>query len=836
MNGGPAGKFDINSLLEQAESENEKLRAKRMPADEPVKVDAGDKPVPDSSVKRDEKKDVTSEIIDRYSSRVKDPDPKSSTQSLRDSLNAHMEADKELLEYYTNGRPRHRSSKVDELYEAIRMATESDAKIRPIPHGDSRFVDESEIERPEEFSQGKLFALTDTIDLGEPSGETATYDEDYEKLSKRIEKGELDFSESEEGESEGQLSIVDELVPDELPVDTKRVSDDELRRALGMIEDDEDDAAEGTVPSERERRRQEKERREAEREKHEYEYTSKEQNAEITTMLKKAIRQSRLKLGGVLFFSLITLYFAFATPESPLHSEFLRQGRYGIVYILADLQILVFTTALIFESVKSGAVALFTGRPTSDSLLFVSVLSSVLYSVAAAFFAPTAEDFVPFSLLASASAVCSAAVKYMQCKKDYHCFRVIASKNGKYVASRLTGGTAEAEEFYKYLLDDSELYTVKRTEFVSGFFARLRRRPQSEDLFKLIIPCIIVASAVMFGIRMYGGSGFFAAFTDFIRVMAVSMPLTGFFMISLPVISANRIGRKCSSALIGNAVGEEYSDASVISFADTEVYPSNLVKITSIKTYGDYRIDMAVADMARVFAFIGGPLSKVLSNMLSEQVAKTENARVIESAADGVCVVIDGKEMFLGKRSYMRRYKFDAPRDIGDEEYENTVGSVMYMAIGDALVAKVYVRYSINPQFNELLRDLYKAGMCVGIKTLDPNISNELLSRGITFDKCPIAILKAGGSEEVTGSEKSVDTGIVTNASLHTFLKMFILCDKVRHVTKSNGVINILSVALSLFVVFFLSFAGGSVTVGPLFALVFQLLWIAPVWLISRIM
>ena len=61
------------------------------------------------------------------------------------------------------------------------------------------------------------------------------------------------------------------------------------------------------------------------------------------------------------------------------------------------------------------------------------------------------------------------------------------------------------------------------------------------------------------------------------------MPLTGFFMISLPVISANRIGRKCSSALIGNAVGEEYSDASVISFADTEVYPSNLVQNNQYK-------------------------------------------------------------------------------------------------------------------------------------------------------------------------------------------------------------------------------------------------------------
>lgn len=102
----------------------------------------------------------------------------------------------------------------------------------------------------------------------------------------------------------------------------------------------------------------------------------------------------------------------------------------------------------------------------------------------------------------------------------------------------------------------------------------------------------------------------------------------------------------------------------------------------------------------------------------------------------------------------MKRCRFGAPRDVGDDEYEDTVGSVMYMAIGDALVAKVYVRYSINPQFNDLLRDLYRAGMCVGIKTLDPNISNELLARGITFNKCPIAILKAGGAEQAASARK----------------------------------------------------------------------------------
>ena len=184
---------------------------------------------------------------------------------------------------------------------------------------------------------------------------------------------------------------------------------------------------------------------------------------------------------------------------------------------------------------------------------------------------------------------------------------MVASKNPKYVAARLSGGTAEADEFYKYLLDDSGLYTVRRAGFISGFFARMRRRPQSKGLFKLVIPVVFLAGAVLFGLRLYAGDSLFAALTAFMRVAATATPLTAFFMISLPVIAANRVGRKCSSALIGNAVGEEYADASVISFADTEVYPSNLVKITSIKTYGDYRIDMAVSDLARAFAFIGGP-------------------------------------------------------------------------------------------------------------------------------------------------------------------------------------------------------------------------------------
>ena len=207
MGGRPTGKLDIGALLDEAARANEALRSAAPRTDKA----ADRQPEAPAEAKPDESAapDITSELIRRYSERVKEPDPRSSTQSLRDSLHAHMEDDRELLAYYS-GRSGHRSGKVDELYEIIKSAksaTESDARVRPVPHDVSRFRDASEVELPEQAEQGKLFPLTETIELGDPAQEPApSYDEDYKKLSEKIEKGELDFN--EETENEGQISIV----------------------------------------------------------------------------------------------------------------------------------------------------------------------------------------------------------------------------------------------------------------------------------------------------------------------------------------------------------------------------------------------------------------------------------------------------------------------------------------------------------------------------------------------------------------------------------------------------------------------------------------------------
>jgi hypothetical protein len=848
----------LQELLKQAERDNEQARLyqrssiseEKQSEAKDAKKDAGiatldkitDNTAPSQeSEQQGEKKselirDEAAEIMSAYSVKSKEK-PFSNTQSLRESLEKQMQENKELLGYFEGTKARSKSKKVDELYTLINEAnTQAQTDIRKTPFAgldQSRLseADADTVPQKPEYTQEQMFYFGDTRSLEEESqlADSASFDSDYEQLTDKITSGELDFSEDED---ENQLTLLsdeaDELV--KKPEEKLDETDINLRLAFDMMDENRQDIDE-FLKKEKEKAKELKKAKE-ELEDKEYEYTSHEQNSEIASMLKKAIHKSRIKLLSVSIIAFIIFFIELATPDSSLHLSFLKPGKLGYLYILIDLQLLYFIALIMLSYIKHGIDGIIRRKLNTDSFLVLSLVFTTLYSIVMLIANPTSESLKLYSFPGAAAAVCAMAVNYLNSKKDYHCFRVLAAKKSKYVAAELDGNTNEANEFYKYLIESSDLYTVKRTQFVSGFINRTKKRAKGEDLFNFLVPAIVIAGMILFGV-IYYKSSLFTAFTDFVLLVLSSVPLAAFFMIPMPVIAANKKGERYNTAFIGNAVTEEYADASVLSFADTEVYPSHLVKITSLKTYGDFRIDKIIPDLSKIFSYIGGPLDKVLKNALAGEVTPPRSVRLIESAADGICVSLDGSHIFLGKKSYMRRYRFETPVDADDEMYEKNIGSIMYVVMDDELAAKVYIKYTLNPLFDSLLKDMYKAGLCLGIKTLDPNINNDLLEAGIGFKKCPIAILKAYTPEDLTGESESIDSGIVSNASLHTFLKMFVLCDKTRHITKSNAIITIASVFLSFFAAAFLAVTGDFTEISSFYLVLLQFIWLLPVWFTS---
>lgn len=832
---------DILELLREAEEKNRSAMktdiSERKPEMEKTKV-ASDEQPPKKRTKVTKRINAeTAELIDKYSSK-KDEKPLSDTQKLREKL-AEQNENSELLGYFTEDKPQSPGKRVEKLYEMINDAktrTLSDAEKKPpVDFGSFRFSEEKDsVSEPVEYVQEQMFPLGDTLRF-EPSvkeRETAGFDNDYEKLSEKVTKRELHFE--SETETEGQVKLLND--DDNLAAiggdETLDETDINLRLAFEMLED-EDGTLTKLAEKNREKRLREREKKEQEQA---LEYTSREQNSEIAAIYRKKMRSALIRAVIVGLLTLGVLFLELATNDSAFHSDFTRQGRYGILYILIDLQLLFFIALTMLDSIRSGIKGLLKFRLNTNSLLVVSIFFATAYSLVMLFTDPYAVDLKLYNLPAAFASLCAASAAYMCARKDYRCFRILASKRPKYTACGLSGGTKEADEFYKYLLEDSEIYTVKRARFVDGFIERTEKRAKFEDVFNFIIPAVFFAGCALFVTMISLGSEIVDAYAAFSIIVAASVPAASFFMISLPVISANRIGAKHSTAFIGNAIAEEYSTASVLSFADTEVYPASLVKITNIRMYGDFRIDSILTDLAALFGYVGGPLSKVMSATLTEEYEKPAMIRIIESAGDGLCIAMDGSNYFLGKRSYMRRYRFEAPVDEGDDAYEHGVGSIMYVVINEKLAAKLYIKYTVNPLFDSLLKDMYKAGLCLGIKTLDPNINNDLIASAIKFRKCPISVLRGNEPSGIAAEVERVDSGVACNSTLHNFLKMFALCDKARHITKSNVIITIVSIFLSFAAVAFLAITGDIGAVTSLHAVAFQLFWLLPVWLISFFM
>ena len=820
---------DISHLLDMADEENELARAKRIGNTIALEKTRTELPVskqqefvPDDTATRVDlptkpgRLDAeTVELINEYSTREL-KDEHADTRELRDSLARRLEDDK--LRGYLDTTINLTAKKSETLRSALRDADKLTAEEME-KRMSARFSDEEPKREEESFEQAEMFQLGDGLTMKETPAEPkyASFDKDYETLGERVIEGGIPPE-----EDDGQLAFL----PDDTDVSPVEMDEAEinLRLAFDMMQEDElpkDDSRLEKIYRKKKKKKEEMILR----------YTDRAQNREINGKLRKQFRGSVLRLVLASILLIVLGGMEFGTAFAPIAE----QGVTGIrLYLLIDLQLVFLCGLAALPAVCKGVKGFLNLKLTSESMLTAGLVIELLYTGFELFGNP--EGAVPYGFLVGFGALCTVIADVLNAWRSCHAFRMTSTRKPKYVAKRLTDSRKESEEFGRYLYEDSELYTVKRTGFVDEFSERMTRRSRFEDLFHFLLPVILGVGAVLIAAMVFLGNPVKEAIRAGYILWVASIPTTAFFLLPLPLARANKRGKKVSAAFIGNGVADEYSMASVLTFADTEVYPSNLVDVTGIKQSGDYRIDMVITDLAMAFGHLGGPLAKVFRHMVDGEVPVPKHIRVTESAADGVCVVIDGRELFLGKRSYLRRNRIGVSSDPGDEGYENGVGSIMYVAIDGVQAAKFYIRYRVNPRFETLLKDLHRAGVCLGIKTMDPNITTEMVMNGIHFKKCPVAVLKQDDPTEVVPESEHDSSGIVCNSSLHNFLQMFSLCDKVRHTTRCNAIVAMVSVLLSFLAVAFLAVTGEMGSYGVLQATMFQLCCQLPVWLLSLFM
>lgn len=214
----------------------------------------------------------------------------------------------------------------------------------------------------------------------------------------------------------------------------------------------------------------------------------------------------------------------------------------------------------------------------------------------------------------------------------------------------------------------------------------------------------------------------------------------------------------------------------------------------------------------------------------------SDDVQILDVTADGLEATVNGTHIYLGRASYLRRNSFVPVRDVDDEELENG-GEVciMYMVCGDEVAAKMYVQYHTDPDFEFILKQLYNAGVCVGIKTSDPNIDDRMMGMRVKLDKYPVKVLKCKNTGDQNVTKPRADSGIISKSSVKSLLQTLALCDKVQHITRTNIVIELFAVLIGVLLSGFLLALGLSADVMSFYVALYQLFWILPMLIISKL-
>ena len=567
------------------------------------------------------------------------------------------------------------------------------------------------------------------------------------------------------------------------------------------------------------------------------EYTSRDQNKEIFTAYQTQYSNSWKKMIAVGVMLVLMLYIEIAPYLSWWLPRFMKLGMYDKIYMLLDLQILVIAAALIIKNIIFGFMQLFRGKPDAHTITSMVLLVNVILWFVTFFTLRSDHTLHLYSTVAMLCIFCQCYYNHISLKKEILSFNIISSKKIKYALKPLGESVPEHDAFYQVIADESDMQRVVQTDFVDDFFARTGKLQRDDKILRILLPLSVLIAVVLLVVCYLMGRDVTMSIAAMALTIIAAMPASMYFMSMLPTYNASKSAFDLECALVGNAGLAEYKDISVVTIDDVEVFPSTSVKVSSVRVYGSNRIDEVIFDAACVFSRLGGPLRDVFSTSINDEQIKTKPVRFEEFDNGGFRARVNGKIIYIGSGEYIRQYGYEPTADDNgqDSVYIKGGGCIMYLTYEDQIAAKFYIKYGVDPLFEQLLRSLQHAGICVSVRTFDPNITNKLLSRNINTEKYSIKIIKNSDINEAPRTYKNISSGIISRSTIKNLLQSIVLCSKISQVQNINKILGVLSFAIGvlLVAVLVISNSMANITAGHL--LLFQIFWLIPLALLSSI-
>lgn len=423
-------------------------------------------------------------------------------------------------------------------------------------------------------------------------------------------------------------------------------------------------------------------------------------------------------------------------------------------------------------------------------LTLVSVLYDVLImSVGYANQGVTVHSFAAFLLLLSL------IYDLFDLCQQSGVFDIITRNNKKFVL----------EPYGKLKLDESEdgdeiidkdSYCISRVSNVNGFFARTSKAPKNvtNKLVTLVV-CFAVSLVVMLTL-LITGEQIGTIVLGLVVTLSFSFICASIFEGEFAFFTVYKILKKYKTGIIGKASVEEYGKSNIVYFDDFNVFNKKSVRTKGLKLYDNNEIYRILYHTQAVFSKVGGPLKGVFEFATTEML-HSKNVEIKEICKDGIAAIVDNRtSVLIGTGSFMKLRGIHPSYTAADLRLEEAgEDSILFIALGGSLGAKLYVTYQFSGEFEKLAKKMTACGINIGIRSADPNINERWAKTYGAAKKCSISIIRPNLTE-LKPRDKSVDAGLVSIKNVRAISEAVMMCNRLNAFEPIIAKIRIASIIL----------------------------------------
>ena len=559
-------------------------------------------------------------------------------------------------------------------------------------------------------------------------------------------------------------------------------------------------------------------------------YETADEKKKILLEYRSEIRKSFFSLAAVFVLAAVAFFIECSSSLGWLMPPFLNLEGYPTVVVWVEIELLVLSAFFIRKSIFSGLKTAFTGYPDSSVLTFILYAFSLVYDLS--LLISNEKDYYLFGLPVLFCGFLTSLSYLFDLFRKLFGTKITFSKALKFAVNRMTSEQSSdvSESVSRFLPDDNKYLSIIQSEKISGLFemdGALCKKNKGVRI--LIIIGLIEAFALGIYNTVRSGNVFTGFKTIYIAsLLTLSMIVVMLLSVPLFKLSLKAFSNKC--AVIGrNTVSDLVSPATVTLY-ESDLFKESSVSIKGVKSYGDIPIDTLIRYTAGAYIPIGGPLSRVLSN-ITENIDVSDDVEILFSNEDGLEAAVEGKHILLGSDRFMMMNRLTRPYD---DELDPGTDVFMYIAVGDKVMGKFTLRYTPNGRFEKYIGKLFDAGMTVVIKATDPNISLKLLCGVLGISEHdPVKVIHVTAQDENFVVYEECRSSMFTAGNVTGLIKTLYDNNRAYHVIGINTVLAAISSVIGAIVMAVVLSLTTIASVPSAYIVLYQLFWLLPTLIVA---